>query len=203
MAAPAMQRSKPISHSLEDPALYREVEERINHLCSSAVNYYHFPAKYMDDLISDSWLVAFKCTVEYKSSDYPGVPFMAFCYQRIRTAVIDRHRNVFGRRPHYIETFKEMGRLERKRQRYFDPSFKNFEASADLQTIIGRCSWREWDGSSGDQRKGRVIHILHRYYFDGVPMHQIGREMGITECRISQIISAALNKLRITANARL
>ncbi len=37
----------------------------------------------------------------------------------------------------------------------------------------------------------RTRRVVRMYYFDGLPMHQIGRRVGVIECRISQILSSA------------
>jgi len=42
----------------------------------------------------------------------------------------------------------------------------------------------------------RDRHILVRHFFEDVPMKVIGAELGVTESRISQIVTAAIGKLR-------
>lgn len=42
----------------------------------------------------------------------------------------------------------------------------------------------------------REKRILHEYYFEGLPMKEIGRGLGIIESRVSQIHARALLKLR-------
>jgi hypothetical protein len=38
--------------------------------------------------------------------------------------------------------------------------------------------------------------VLLRHFFDDVPMRIVGAELGVTESRISQIVSAAVERLR-------
>lgn len=42
----------------------------------------------------------------------------------------------------------------------------------------------------------REKRVLVSYFFEGIPMHQIGKQEGICESRISQLMSAIINKLR-------
>jgi len=42
----------------------------------------------------------------------------------------------------------------------------------------------------------RDRYIVSRHFFDDVPMRALGIELGVTESRISQIVTAAIGKLR-------
>ncbi|HEY2747556.1 MAG TPA: sigma-70 family RNA polymerase sigma factor, partial [Polyangia bacterium] len=42
----------------------------------------------------------------------------------------------------------------------------------------------------------RERQVLVRHFFDDVPMKTVGLELGVTESRISQIVTAAIAKLR-------
>ena len=48
----------------------------------------------------------------------------------------------------------------------------------------------------------RERYILQRHFFDDVPMHAIGVELGVTESRISQIVTGAVGKLRQSSGSR-
>lgn len=47
-----------------------------------------------------------------------------------------------------------------------------------------------------ERTRPRWAYVVRRYYFDHVPMHAIGREIGCNEARISQIHKAALGVMR-------
>ncbi|MCU1278714.1 MAG: flagellar biosynthesis sigma factor FliA, partial [bacterium] len=47
-----------------------------------------------------------------------------------------------------------------------------------------------------DQLPARERYVLQRHFFDGVAMRTVGVELGVTESRICQIVSAAVARLR-------
>jgi RNA polymerase sigma factor (sigma-70 family) len=47
----------------------------------------------------------------------------------------------------------------------------------------------------------REQHVVRRFFFDELAMRAIGEELGVTESRISQIVTAAVTRLRAAMNA--
>jgi RNA polymerase sigma factor for flagellar operon FliA len=129
-----------------------------------------------------------------------GVPFAGFAAARIRGAILDGLRQS-----------DSVSRGERRRAKesavptpqriVCDPSELAYALSiavseedpteemarrqslADLHRALSTLTEREW-------------FIINRHFFDEQPMRAVGAELGVTESRISQIVSGALCRLR-------
>jgi len=129
-----------------------------------------------------------------------GVPFAGFAASRIRGAILDGLRRA-----------DSLSRGDRRRARAGEGSAAPRIVSdpAEVAAAVDR-STDELDTSDHlareqmrDELRAAVVrlsererHVLTRHFFDEIPMRAIGEELGVTESRISQIISAALVRLR-------
>jgi RNA polymerase sigma factor for flagellar operon FliA len=126
-----------------------------------------------------------------------GVPFAGYAATRIRGAILDGLRAV-----------DTLSRGDRKRAKA-DPSptaprIVNDPATvdaavadeADASEVLQHVQMQKELGAALEQLPARDRYILKRHFFDDVPMRAIGVELGVTESRISQIVSGAIAKLR-------
>ena len=131
-----------------------------------------------------------------------GVPFAGFAAARIRGAILDGLRRA-----------DTLSRGDRRRaQRDSAPALPRIVSdSAEVEAAMDRsCD----DGDVSDvlaqqemvdelriamtKLPERERLVLLRHFFDDVPMRVIGAELGVTESRVSQIATAAVEKLRGT-----
>jgi len=127
-----------------------------------------------------------------------GVPFAGFAAMRIRGAILDG-----------LRAADTLSRGDRKRAKASDePTAPRIFASED--EIDGAVDTAAADAGEVLQKEElrqelhvalgalpeRERHIVSRHFFDDVPMKAIGVELGVTESRISQIVTAAIGKLR-------
>jgi RNA polymerase sigma factor for flagellar operon FliA len=126
-----------------------------------------------------------------------GVPFAGFAAMRIRGAILDG-----------LRACDTLSRSDRKRakadsaptaprivadERELDKAVAD---DADASEILQREEMLEELRVALDTLPARDRYILSRHFFDDVPMRAIGIELGVTESRISQIVTAAVGKLR-------
>jgi RNA polymerase sigma factor (sigma-70 family) len=106
-----------------------------------------------------------------------AVPFARFATRYIRGAMIDglRRRN---RAPFPLSNC-DVAML--------DGRFDQIDARDDARTLLGR---------EPDARR-RLVLVL--YYFDQLTMKRIGRVLGISEARVSQLVGQSLESLRARA----
>jgi RNA polymerase sigma factor for flagellar operon FliA len=131
-----------------------------------------------------------------------GVPFAGFAAARIRGAILDGLRRA-----------DTLSRGDRRRaQRDSAPCLPRIVSDpAEVEAAMDRsCD----DGDVSDvlaqqemvdelrlaltKLPERERLVLLRHFFDDVPMRVIGAELGVTESRVSQIATAAVEKLRGT-----
>ena len=131
-----------------------------------------------------------------------GVPFAGFAAARIRGAILDGLRRA-----------DTLSRGDRRRaQRDAAPALPRIvNDPAEVEAAMDRASD---DGDVSDllaqqemvdelrtamtKLPERERLVLLRHFFDDVPMRVIGAELGVTESRVSQIATAAVEKLRGT-----
>jgi RNA polymerase sigma factor for flagellar operon FliA len=131
-----------------------------------------------------------------------GVPFAGFAAARIRGAILDGLRRA-----------DTLSRGDRRRaQRDSAPVLPRIVSDpAEVEAAMDRSSD---DGDVSDvlaqqemvdelriamtKLPERERLVLLRHFFDDVPMRVIGAELGVTESRVSQIATAAVEKLRGT-----
>ena len=126
-----------------------------------------------------------------------GVPFAGFAAMRIRGAILDG-----------LRAADTLSRGERKRAKadsaptapriVSDESELNAAVAdeADASERLQRSELVEELRAALDRLPARDRYIVSRHFFDDVPMRAIGIELGVTESRISQIVTAAIGKLR-------
>lgn len=126
-----------------------------------------------------------------------GVPFAGFAAMRIRGAILDG-----------LRACDTLSRGDRKRAKLDSaPTAPRIVADesqvesavaddTDASEILQNEEMRQELRVALDQLPARDCYILSRHFFDDVPMRAIGLELGVTESRISQIVTAAIGKLR-------
>jgi RNA polymerase sigma factor FliA len=124
-----------------------------------------------------------------------GVPFAAFAAMRIRGAMLD------GLRAEDL-----VSRSERSRIRTGDCSPSMVEIELEDESIGS-------PSEPADERLARLREIaelrrslpslpererlvLQRHFFEELPLRVIGEQLGVTESRVCQIVSAAVSRLR-------
>jgi RNA polymerase sigma factor for flagellar operon FliA len=124
-----------------------------------------------------------------------GVPFAAFAAMRIRGAMLD------GMRAEDL-----VSRSERSRIRSGECSASATEVELEDESIHSL-------GEPVDERLARMREIaelrrllpslpqrermvLQQHFFEEVPLRLIGEQLGVTESRVCQIVSAAVRRLR-------
>lgn len=63
--------------------------------------------------------------------------------------------------------------------------------------VLDRLAWRQI--IAGAHLTGRQLELVGRYFYAGQTMAQVGAQLGITESRVSQLLTAACARLRRTA----
>lgn len=128
-----------------------------------------------------------------------GVPFAGFAAMRIRGAILDG-----------LRACDTLSRGERKRAKAdCEPTAQRIvsdesevdaaiAADADASEILQNEELRAELRAALDQLPARERYIVQRHFFDDVPMRALGLELGVTESRISQIVTATIGKLRST-----
>jgi RNA polymerase sigma factor for flagellar operon FliA len=126
-----------------------------------------------------------------------GVPFAGYAATRIRGAILDGLRAV-----------DTLSRGDRKRAKAGSeptaPRIVNDEsqvdaavaADADASDVLQHEQMRQELRTEIEKLPARDRYVLSRHFFDDVPMRALGVELGVTESRISQIVTAAVGKLR-------
>jgi RNA polymerase sigma factor for flagellar operon FliA len=148
-----------------------------------------------DELVSLGALGWAEARVRFDASR--GVPFAGFAAMRIRGAILDGLRAV-----------DTLSRADRKRAKADSsptaPRIVSDEseiASAvadedDASELLQKEELRHELAVALEALPARDRYIVQRHFFDDVPMRAIGIELGVTESRISQIVTAAIGKLR-------
>lgn len=126
-----------------------------------------------------------------------GVPFAGFAAMRISGAILDG-----------LRASDTLSRNDRKRAKAdIAPTAQRIvsdetevEAAvgkeADAAELLQRSELIEELRAALAQLPTREQYVVSRHFFDEVPMRAIGIELGVTESRISQIVTAAIGKLR-------
>ena len=131
-----------------------------------------------------------------------GVPFHAFAATRIRGAMIDglrredpltrderaRLRGDLGGAPSLQLVELDESAEEITPEERIDDAFGRKEELAVLQRALGALPERE-------------RRVVTRHFFDEQPLRSVGEELGVTESRACQIVSAALSRLRESLGA--
>jgi RNA polymerase sigma factor for flagellar operon FliA len=129
-----------------------------------------------------------------------GVPFVGFAAARIRGAILDGLRR--------SDTLSRGDR--RRAQQTNEPTLPRIvndpaeveaamdragEAS-DISDLLAQQEMVDELRESLGKLPERERFVLLRHFFDDAPMRVVGAELGVTESRISQIVSAAIERLR-------
>jgi RNA polymerase sigma factor for flagellar operon FliA len=148
-----------------------------------------------DELVSLGALGWAEARVRFDHSR--GVPFAGFAAMRIRGAILDG-----------LRACDTLSRGERKRAKAditpTAPRIVSDETEvdaavadeADAAEILQRSELIEELRAALAQLPTRDRYVVSRHFFDDVPMRAIGIELGVTESRISQIVTAAIRKVR-------
>jgi RNA polymerase sigma factor (sigma-70 family) len=126
-----------------------------------------------------------------------GVPFAGFAAMRIRGAILDG-----------LRASDSLSRGDRKRAKAdSEPTAPRIfcderevdaavAGAADAAEILQNEELRQELRVALDTLPARDRYIVQRHFFDEVPMRALGIELGVTESRISQIVTATIGKLR-------
>jgi RNA polymerase sigma factor for flagellar operon FliA len=148
-----------------------------------------------DELVSLGALGWAEARVRFDASR--GVPFAGFAAMRIRGAILDG-----------LRACDTLSRADRKRAKADSsptaPRIVSDESEvdaavadeADASEILLNEELRGELRVALEQLPARDRYIVQRHFFDDVAMRAIGIELGVTESRISQIVTAAVGKLR-------
>jgi RNA polymerase sigma factor FliA len=129
-----------------------------------------------------------------------GVPFAGYAALRIRGAILDGLRQS-----------DTLSRGDRKKARVTNepalPRTVGGMSPLELESTVGHDETHLDDALAGRQMSRelsralpslpeREQYVVRRFFFDEMPMRAIGEELGVSESRISQIVTAAVGKLR-------
>jgi RNA polymerase sigma factor for flagellar operon FliA len=127
-----------------------------------------------------------------------GVPFAGFAAMRIRGAILDGLRQ--------CDTLTRGERRRARAEETLTPARivnneEEVEAAAapqngDTSDILAQEEMFEELRTALATLPDRERYIITRHFFEEVPMKLIGAELGITESRISQIVTATVSRLR-------
>ncbi len=135
------------------------------------------------------------CEARRRYDGRRGVPFAAFAAMRIRGAMLD------GLRQEDLVSRSERGRI------------RAGECSASISQVELDDNDTFSQNEAVDERLARMSEIaelrrmlpqlperertvLQRHFFEELPLKVIGEELGVTESRVCQIVSAAVSRLR-------
>ena len=150
-----------------------------------------------DDLVSAGVVGLIDAVDRYDPSR--GVPFEAFAVTRIRGAIIDELRRLDGR-----------GRLFWRRVRVGEADADELPAALSLDRLVEAGAEPAADATEPlleeDLRNDvqyalmtltiRERNVITRYYDGERTLREIGREMGVSEARVSQLHARAIAHLR-------
>jgi RNA polymerase sigma factor (sigma-70 family) len=131
----------------------------------------------LDELIADGAVGLLSAAIRFERAR--GVPFARFATRYIRGAMIDGVRQ--GWRAARARSIVDFAML--------DPRFDQVEKCLDARAIMRLES---------DNRR-RLVLVL--YYLDQLTMKRIGRMLGVSEARVSQLVNGSLRSLRQRAAA--
>ncbi|MDB4966653.1 MAG: polymerase sigma factor for flagellar operon [Myxococcales bacterium] len=126
-----------------------------------------------------------------------GVPFAGYAAMRIRGAILDGLRacdtlSRGDRKRAKADSAPTLPRIVSDEQEIEAATSDQFDASE----LLAQEEMIEELREALDTLNERERYILTRHYFNDVPMRAIGEELGVTESRISQIVSGAVARLR-------
>lgn len=140
------------------------------------------------ELTTQSMIAAWEAAREYSGKIHPD--FYQFAYYTIKHRLVDQIRSEFGRTsggnsrvhdkvhtpidPHDV-VFKVVGQEER--------AYERIEREMQVASILVRLPERQRE-------------VLTKFFFDGLTLTEIGRQMGVTESRACQLKSKALSDAR-------
>jgi RNA polymerase sigma factor FliA len=127
-----------------------------------------------------------------------GVPFAGFAAMRIRGAILDGLRQ--------CDTLTRGERRRARDEATLTPARiisdeEEVQAAAapqngDTSDLLAQEEMVEELRAALATLPERERHIITRHFFEEVPMRAIGAELGVTESRISQIVTATMSRLR-------
>ncbi len=125
------------------------------------------------------------------------VAFSTFATLRIRGAMLDGLRRL-----------DPLAREERARLRHdevatasvvlveMSPAADGMEAGKRADELLEEREQREQLARSLEALPARRRRVLERHYFDQQPLHSIGRELGVSESRVCQLVAESVATLR-------
>lgn len=136
----------------------------------------------LEDLISAAYLGLVESVNKFDPDS--GVPFSGFAFRRVLGSIQDYLRKLgVGSRGDNSEGIRHMGQFDVNKQGQSGESFLMSEYRMGFDEIT--------DGVSPLGKE-----LLHLYYIDGLKLKQIGERIGVTEARVSQLLSQFRDQIR-------
>lgn len=156
-----------------------------------------------EDLLQDAYLGAMDAVDRYDES--LGFALTTFAHRRIRGAVIDGIRGRDNLKRSYRQALKEAGvtinvlSLDRSHDEQAPSSMTLLGLIEDEAATLALSRLEDADAvrRAVDRLPARLHFVVTEYYWAGRTLLDIAREMGVTESRVSQILSKAREWLRI------
>lgn len=154
-----------------------------------------------EDLLQDAYLGAMDAVDRYDES--LGFALTTFAHRRIRGAVIDGIRGRDNLKRSYRQALKQAGVTVNVLS--LDRSHDEEESSMTLLGLIedeaatlalSRLEDADAVRRAVDRLPARLHYVVTEYYWRGRTLLDIAQEMGVTESRVSQILSKAKEWLR-------
>lgn len=133
--------------------------------------------------------------------EHPEETFDFYVCRRVRGAIIDelraedwlpRRRSVEARAAGSaccaVVHYDDLGRRERRRA--------SFDPGSDSEELVGRKRVAERVRAGLERLPARERHVLMMRDLDGVPIKDLGAELGVSKPRVCQLRSQALRRLR-------
>lgn len=136
----------------------------------------HLPRRIdLDEIKSAAYMGLVQAAGRYDADR--GVPFTTFAYPRIVGAILDYARELRGE---------------------VSLDAEDSDGGSLKDTVVARP-----DGDAEELFEDltyglddRAVHVLRCYYIDDVPMKEIGSRIGVTESRVSQMLSTSRTEIR-------
>lgn len=143
------------------------------------------------------------------------LPRSAVAFKRTEQDALHVLEGQLGRRPSDLELAEFMGESAQEYQRRRDASSRSstsiemvneeivnvpMDASLQPEALVERSQALEHLSMAIDKLEERARLVMSLYYVDELNLKEIGSVIGVSESRVSQILSATVEKLRVNLN---
>jgi RNA polymerase sigma factor for flagellar operon FliA len=153
-----------------------------------------------EDLLQDAYLGAMDAVDRYDES--LGFALTTFAHRRIRGAVIDGIRGRDNLKRSYRQALKQAGvtvnvlSLDRSHDEEESMTLLGLIEDEAATLALSRLEDADAVRRAVDRLPARLHYVVTEYYWRGRTLLDIAQEMGVTESRVSQILSKAKEWLR-------